>query len=51
MARDGKDAFYRTLHLGKDDMKLIRFFRDVSNDMKKNINKPIIDEEKDKEDV
>ena len=32
--RDGKNSFYRTLNLNKDDRKLLRWYRDIVKKMK-----------------
>lgn len=32
--RDGKDNFYRTLNLSKEDRKLIRMYRELVKKMK-----------------
>ena len=37
--RDGKDKFYRTLKLNKEDKKLIKFYRELSKKMKQDSDK------------
>jgi len=49
VARDGKDAFYRTLKLDKEYMKIIKCFRSISQEMKNGKSKT--DEIKDEDNV